>query len=43
MSEQFTIRLATADDVGAIAEHRARMFEEMGQVPPGTFEILRAK
>jgi len=43
MSERFTIRLATADDVGAIAEHRARMFEEMGQVPPGTFEILRAK
>lgn len=43
MSERFTIRLATADDVGAIAEHRARMFEEMGQVLPGTFEILRAK
>jgi len=43
MSERFTIRLATPDDVDAIAEHRARMFDEMGQVPPDAFEILRAK
>ena len=43
MSERFTIRLATSEDLGAIAEHRARMFEEMGEVPPGAFEILRAK
>jgi GNAT superfamily N-acetyltransferase len=43
MSERFTIRLATSGDVDAIAEHRARMFEEMGEVPPETFEILRAK
>lgn len=43
MSEQFAVRLATPEDVDAIAEHRARMFEEMGQVPPEAFEILRAK
>jgi len=41
MSERFTIRLATSADVDAIAEHRARMFEEMGEVPPEAFEILR--
>ena len=43
MSERFTIRLATPADVGAIAEHRARMFEEMGEVPAEAFEILRMK
>jgi GNAT superfamily N-acetyltransferase len=43
MSEQFTIRHATPEDADAIAEHRTRMFEEMGQVPLGVFEILRAK
>jgi hypothetical protein len=43
MSERFTIRLATPEDVDAIAEHRARMFDEIGQVPPDAFEILRAK
>ena len=43
MSEQFTIRQASLADVDAIAEHRARMFDEMGQVPPDTFETLRAK
>ena len=43
MSEQFKIRLATPDDVDAIAEHRARMFDEMGEIPPGGFEILRVK
>jgi GNAT superfamily N-acetyltransferase len=31
------------EDVNAIAEHRARMFDEMGQVPPEAFEVLRAK
>jgi GNAT superfamily N-acetyltransferase len=43
MSEQFTVRPATPEDVDAIAEHRARMFEEMGDVPPEAFESLRAK
>ncbi len=31
------------EDVDAIAEHRARIFEAMGQVPPKAFETLRAK
>jgi GNAT superfamily N-acetyltransferase len=43
MSQQFTIRRATASDVETIAGHRARMFDEMGDVPPGGFETLRAK
>lgn len=30
-------------DVEAIASHRARMFEEMGEVTPENFETLRAK
>lgn len=42
-SERFTIRLATPEDVEAIATHRARMFDEMGEVPPEAFEILRSK
>jgi GNAT superfamily N-acetyltransferase len=29
-------------DAGIIASHRARMFRDMGQVPPETFETLRA-
>ena len=37
------IRPATVEDVDTIAEHRARMFDEMGQVPPEAFETLRAK
>jgi GNAT superfamily N-acetyltransferase len=43
MSERFTIRLATREDLEAIAEHRARMFQEMGEILPDTFEILREK
>jgi GNAT superfamily N-acetyltransferase len=43
MSERFTIRQASLADVDAIAEHRTRMFDEMGQVPPEAFERLRAK
>lgn len=43
MSERFSIRSATLDDVDILAAHRARMFDEMGEVPPEAFEILRAK
>lgn len=43
MSERFTIRFATPADVEAIAEHRARMFEEMGDLSLGAFETLRTK
>jgi GNAT superfamily N-acetyltransferase len=37
------IRQARLADVDAVAEHRTRMFDEMGQVPPDTFETLRTK
>lgn len=43
MSGQFKIRPATAEDIETIADHRARMFDEMGEVPPKAFESLRAK
>ena len=43
MSERFTIRFATPEDVEVIAQHRARMFDEMGEVPTEAFESLRAK
>lgn len=36
------MRSATAVDAPIIARHRARMFEEMGQLPPEAFEPLRA-
>jgi GNAT superfamily N-acetyltransferase len=36
------VRLATAADAPVIAHHRARMFEEMGQLPLEAFEPLRA-
>src|SRR5436190_23133283 len=43
MSGQFVVRLATIDDVGTIAEHRTRMFEEMGDLRPSDFDALRTK
>lgn len=43
MSERFTIRFATPADADVVAEHRARMFEEMGELSPNAFQILRAK
>ncbi|MBA3543493.1 MAG: GNAT family N-acetyltransferase [Chthoniobacterales bacterium] len=38
MLPTFHIRLATAADAGLIARHRARMFQDMGQVPPHLFD-----
>jgi GNAT superfamily N-acetyltransferase len=43
MPELFTIRLALPEDAGAIAWHRARMFQDMGEVTSPMFEVLRAK
>jgi GNAT superfamily N-acetyltransferase len=37
------IRLATPADAPIIAWHRARMFQDMGQLPPSGFEPLRAR
>jgi GNAT superfamily N-acetyltransferase len=35
------VRLATPGDARAIARHRARMFQEMGQLPADAFDALR--
>src|SRR6266496_409654 len=42
-SGAFQIRRATGRDAGIIAWHRARMFQDMGDVRGDAFEILRAK
>src|SRR4029077_20389360 len=42
-SDSFEIRRATVRDVDVIAWHRARMFQDMGDVSGEAFEILRAK
>lgn len=38
MSQQFHVRLATPDDADIIGWHRARMFADMGDVPPHLFD-----
>jgi GNAT superfamily N-acetyltransferase len=43
MHDIFRIRRATVQDADIIAWHRARMFEDMGDVSDDGFEILRAK
>src|SRR5437762_11837093 len=43
MSDLFRIRLARPADAETIAWHRARMFQDMGEVPPNLFETFRAK
>jgi GNAT superfamily N-acetyltransferase len=43
MMESFQIRRATVQDAETVAWHRARMFQDMGEVSPDAFEILRAK
>jgi hypothetical protein len=43
MSDTFGVRRATAQDSDIIAWHRARMFQDMGQVSGDAFELLRAK
>jgi GNAT superfamily N-acetyltransferase len=43
MSDTFRVRRATAQDADIIAWHRARMFQDMGQVSGDAFELLRAK
>lgn len=37
----FQVRLAQAADAPTVALHRARMFQDMGEVPPAMFESLR--
>ena len=43
MSEEFSIRQATPDDVAVIGWHRARMFQDMRLVPDELFESFRTK
>src|SRR5438132_13958736 len=43
MPDTFRIRRATAQDADIVARHRARMFQDMGDVSGDAFEILRAK
>jgi GNAT superfamily N-acetyltransferase len=43
MTETFRIRHATVQDADIIAWHRARMFQDMGEVSGHAFETLRAK
>ena len=42
-SDTFQLRRATAQDADIISWHRARMFQDMGDVSADAFEILRAK
>ncbi len=43
MPPSFDIRLATVADVSLIADHRARMFRDMGLVPDQIFDSFRAR
>src|SRR5437879_13589639 len=43
MSESFVVRLATPADADTVASHRARMFRDMGDVPPNLFDEFRGK
>jgi GNAT superfamily N-acetyltransferase len=43
MPNTFRIRRARVQDAGIVAWHRARMFQDMGDVSRDAFEILRAK
>jgi hypothetical protein len=37
MSDAFQLRLATSADVDLISWHHARMFQDMGELPPEYF------
>jgi GNAT superfamily N-acetyltransferase len=43
MSHAVTIRLATIADLQLISWHRARMFQDMGELPLDSFEPFRAQ
>jgi len=43
MSEQFHVRFATPADAFTIGWHRARMFQDMGDVPANLFSAFCAK
>jgi GNAT superfamily N-acetyltransferase len=41
IADKFHVRLATIDDADIIALHRARMFQDMGDLQPHLFEAFR--
>jgi GNAT superfamily N-acetyltransferase len=40
--DEFRVRFATVDDADVISWHRARMFQDMGELPADLFEAFRA-
>ena len=42
IADKFHVRWATIDDVDIICWHRARMFQDMGELPANLFEAFRA-
>jgi GNAT superfamily N-acetyltransferase len=43
MSDEFTIRLATLDDIPTILEHRRGMFRDMGHTDSAKLDAMEAK
>jgi GNAT superfamily N-acetyltransferase len=43
MPDTFDIRLVTLADLELISWHRARMFQDMGELPPELFETFRGQ
>jgi GNAT superfamily N-acetyltransferase len=43
MSGTFKIRIATTSDLEVVSWHRARMFKDMGKLPPELFESFRVQ
>jgi GNAT superfamily N-acetyltransferase len=43
MNEQFRVRLAELGDAEVVGTHRARMFQEMGQIPAHLFDAFRIR
>jgi hypothetical protein len=42
MPDEFRVRMATVDDAEVVSWHRARMFQDMGELPADLFEAFRA-
>jgi hypothetical protein len=42
MADKFRVRFATVDDAEVISRHRARMFQDMGELPANLSEAFRA-
>ncbi len=42
IADKFHVRSATIDDADIVAWHRARMFQDMGELPASLFEAFRA-